>query len=49
MDRLHDALFEADVRRRGERGDNVSPEVIEEEMALFRAASSSLQTEMKRG
>ena len=49
MDRLHDALFEADIRRRGARGDNVSPEVVEEEMALFRAASSSLQTEMKRG
>lgn len=49
FDNFHDALFEADIRRRGARGDNVSPEVIEEEMALFRAASTTLKTEMSRG
>jgi hypothetical protein len=35
---------------RGTRSpDNVSPEVVDEEMALFRAASTSLKTEMMRG
>lgn len=43
-----DALFTPMAR--GTRSpDNVSPEVVDEEMALFRAASTSLKTEMMRG
>jgi hypothetical protein len=29
--------------------DSVAPEVVDEEMALFRAASATLQSDVKRG
>jgi hypothetical protein len=45
-EQLDEALF-TPVDERGLRDpDNVAPEVIEEEMALFRAASMSLRSEM---
>lgn len=48
-EQLDEALFGEDARRPRGEPDNVAPEVVEEEMALFRAASQTLRSEIGRG
>jgi hypothetical protein len=46
---VEEALFGIDAMRLGHEPDSVAPEVVDEEMALFRAASTVLQAEIGRG
>lgn len=46
---IDEALFGVEGRRGPVTPDSVAPEVVDEEMALFRAASATLQTDVKRG
>jgi len=48
-EQLDEMLFGLDPLRDGVEPDNVAPEVVDEEMALFRAASQTLQSEIGRG
>jgi hypothetical protein len=41
---LDEALFGTDAQRLGREPDNVAPEVVDEEMALFRSASATLNS-----